>query len=139
MAIDILIVDDSVTIRAMIKKALQLCLPDLGNVMEAENGISALARLAEKRVDLILTDINMPRMDGAQLIEKIKRMPKLADIPIIVVSTDGSQERIEELEQHNVQGYLHKPFRPEQLKELLSRILETANDRTTENSVGCDF
>jgi two-component system chemotaxis response regulator CheY len=139
MSIDVLIVDDSVTIRAMIKKALQLCLPELGEVTEAENGISALARLSEKKIDLILTDINMPRMDGARLIEKLKTQPKLVDIPIIVISTDGSRERIVNLEHHGVRGYLHKPFRPEQLKELLSEILETANDSQSNNSGGCDF
>ena len=139
MGIDILIVDDSMTIRAMIKKSLRLCLPNVGEIIEAENGISALARLAEKQVDLILTDINMPRMDGAQLIEKIKHQPKFADIPIIVISTDGSTERIKEIGQHHVQGYLHKPFRPEQLKEILVKLLEIHDESAAENFAGCDF
>lgn len=139
MSIDILIVDDSITIRAMIKKALQLSIPDLGQVYEAENGILALARLAEKEVGLIMTDLNMPRMDGLQLIEKIKRQPKLANIPIIVISTDGSTERLSELEQQGIRGYLRKPFRPEQLKQVLSEILEPTYDHQTNNTDGGDF
>ena len=117
MSIDILIVDDSITIRAMTKKALALSISDLGQVYEAENGILALARLAEKKVDLIITDLNMPRMDGLQLIEKIKRQPNLADIPIIVVSTDGSTERLSELE--------HQGF---------ADICETLQARTTQRN-----
>jgi two-component system, chemotaxis family, chemotaxis protein CheY len=139
MSIDVLIVDDSLTIRAMIKKALQLSLPDLGQVYEAENGILALARLAEKEVGLIMTDLNMPRMNGLQLIEKIKRQPKYANIPVIVVSTDGSTERLSELEQQGIRGYLRKPFRPEQLKQVLSEILETSYDHQTNNANDCDF
>jgi two-component system chemotaxis response regulator CheY len=139
MSINVLIVDDSVTIRAMIKKALQICLPDLGEISEAENGISALARLTEKNFDVILTDINMPRMDGARLIEKLYSQPKFANIPVIVISTDGSRERITALGQNGVRGYLHKPFRPEQLKDLLSEILEIPNDTQPINTGGCDF
>jgi two-component system chemotaxis response regulator CheY len=139
MSIDVLIVDDSLTIRAMIKKALQLSLPDLGQVYEAENGILALARLAEKEVGLIMTDLNMPRMNGLQLIEKIKRQPKYANIPVIVISTDGSSERISELEQQGIRGYLRKPFRPEQLKQVLSEVLEMSYDHQTNNTNDCDF
>ncbi len=139
MSINVLIVDDSVTIRAMIKKALQICLPELGEVSEAENGISALARLTEKHIDVILTDINMPRMDGARLVEKLHTHQKFSEIPIVVISTDGSKERIETLGQNGVRGYLHKPFRPEQLRELLNEILEIPNDAEPINTGGCDF
>jgi two-component system, chemotaxis family, chemotaxis protein CheY len=139
MSIDILVVDDSVTIRAMIIKALRLSVPGLGEVYEAENGIAALARLTEKDVDAVLTDINMPRMDGIQLIGKMKLIPRLARIPVVVISTDGSQERIAELESQGVSGYLRKPFRPEQLREVLSKILEISYDSQTSNSGGSDF
>ncbi len=139
MSIDILVVDDSVTIRSMIIKALRLSVPELGQVFEAENGISALARLTEKEVDAVLTDINMPRMDGLQLIGKMKNIPKLANIPIIVISTDGSQERIHELENRGISGYLHKPFRPEQLREVLSKVLEISYDSQTSDPGGSDF
>jgi two-component system chemotaxis response regulator CheY len=139
MSIDILVVDDSVTIRSMIIKALRLSVPELGEVYEAENGISALARLSEKEVDAVLTDINMPRMDGLQLIGKMKNIPKLAQIPVIVISTDGSQERLKDLENQGISGYLHKPFRPEELREVLSKIMEISYDSQTSDAGGSDF
>ena len=139
MSIDILVVDDSMTIRAMIRKALQLSISNLGKVVEADNGITALARLAENEVDAVLTDINMPRMDGVQLIGRMKSVEKLAKIPIIVISTDDSQERLKYLEGQGISGYLHKPFRPEQLREVLSKILEVTYDEQAVGSDGSDF
>jgi two-component system chemotaxis response regulator CheY len=139
MSINILVVDDSVTIRTMIAKALRMSLPDLGEIYEADNGISALARLVEKDIDAVLTDINMPRMDGIQLIGKIKSMPNLSGIPIVVISTDGSSERLKNLEGQGICGYLHKPFRPEQLKQILSHVLELKYDHQTSGSDQCDF
>jgi two-component system, chemotaxis family, chemotaxis protein CheY len=139
MSINVLVVDDSMTIRAMIKKALSLSIPELGEVHEAENGIMALAQLTQNNVDLVLTDINMPRMDGVQLITKMKQIPKLADIPVVVISTDGSTERIGDLETLGIRGYLHKPFRPEQLKEVLLHILEISHDDQVVQSGNSDF
>jgi two-component system, chemotaxis family, chemotaxis protein CheY len=139
MSLNILVVDDSMTIRSMITKALRLSIPELGEVYEAENGIAALARLSDKPIDAVLTDINMPRMDGLQLIGKMKAIPKLAAIPVIVISTDGSQERLKDLETQGVRGYLHKPFRPEQLRQVLSQVLEIAHDYQPSGSGDGDF
>lgn len=139
MSVKILIVDDSATIRMMIKKAVELSVPDLGEVFEASDGISALAQLADHQVDLMMVDINMPRMNGMQLISRIKDSPKFADIPVIVISTEGSQDRIDELEQYGIAGYIRKPFRPEQLKEILSQILEISHECQTSVANGCDF
>ncbi len=139
MSINVLVVDDSVTIRTMIAKALRLSVSDLGEIFEADNGIAAIARLVEKQVDVILTDINMPRMDGIQFIGKIKSMPQLASIPVIVISTDGSSERLKALEDKGIAGYLHKPFRPEQLKQLLSTILESNYEHQASGPDQCDF
>jgi len=139
MGIRVLVVDDSVTIRAMIRKALQLSIPNIDTVVEADNGIAALARLAENEVDVVLTDINMPRMDGIQLIGKMKSVEKLSHIPVVVISTDGSHERLKHLEDQGIRGYLHKPFRPEQLREVLSKILEIKYDEQTVGSDGGDF
>jgi two-component system, chemotaxis family, chemotaxis protein CheY len=139
MTPNILVVDDSLTIRAMIIKALRLSVPNLGEVTEADNGISALARLTEKEIHVVLTDINMPRMNGLQLIEKMKSLPHLANIPIVVISTDGSQERLKELEAKGVRGYLHKPFRPEELKKVLSKLWETSDEHQPVGTDECDF
>ncbi len=139
MSVKILIVDDSATIRMMIKKAVGLSVPDLEDVIEASDGISALAQLADHEVDIMLVDINMPRMNGMQLIARLKDSPRFADIPVVVISTEGSQERIQELEKYGVAGYIRKPFRPEQLKEVLSQILEISHECQTSLADGCDF
>jgi len=139
MAMNILIVDDSVTIRTMIGKALRLSFPDIGEILEADNGIAALARLTETPVDAILTDINMPRMDGLQLIDKLKSQPNFKDIPVIVITTDGSENRIKNLDSKGISGYLRKPFRPEQLRETLSNVLELKYDHQTSGSDQCNF
>lgn len=139
MSVNILVVDDSVTIRSMIIKALRLSVPDLDHVGEAENGISALARLVERNYHAVLTDINMPRMNGVQLIEKMKSTPRLADIPVVVISTDGSQDRLQDLEAKGIRGYLRKPFRPEQLREVLSEILETNDEQQPVGTDTCSF
>jgi two-component system chemotaxis response regulator CheY len=139
MSINVLIVDDSATIRSMIRKVVELSIVEGVEVVEAENGISALARLTDHHIDVILTDINMPRMNGSQLIAKIKSSPKMSHIPVIVVSTDGSAERMQELEKQGILGYLRKPFRPEQLRELLSNIVEVNHDSQPVGTGGSDF
>jgi two-component system, chemotaxis family, chemotaxis protein CheY len=139
MSINVLVVDDSMTIRMMVIKALRLSIGDLGQVYEAQDGIDALSKLSEHVVDVILTDINMPKMDGVQFIAKIKTMENVANIPVVVLSTDGGQERLKDLEQLGIRGYLRKPFRPEELKLVLSKILEISYDCQTSGSVGGDF
>jgi len=139
MATNILIVDDSATIRAMVKKSLELTLVDIGRIHEAGDGIAALALLADHKVDLVLADINMPRLDGVQLVTTMKRDPALANVPIIIISTEGSKERLNILRERGVVGFLHKPFRPEQLKELISKIVELPNDSHSEEPVSYDF
>jgi len=139
MMIDVLIVDDSATIRTLIKKALTLSCPFLGDVHEAEDGIAALAFLADHKVDLMLMDVNMPRLGGMELVKRMKNDPALADLPVIVVSTEGSKERIEELREQGVVGYLRKPFRPEQLKETIYEVMELSDDGSSEESGGYDF
>ena len=139
MSLNVLIVDDSATIRIMIRKALALCLPQLDQVYEAGDGIEALALLADYKVHLVLLDVNMPRMNGLQLAKKLKEDPATTDLPVVVISTEGSDERLNELKQCKVAGYVRKPFRPEQLREVLHEALELHDDRTAEQSVGCDF
>lgn len=136
---NVLIVDDSSTIRAVIKKALGLCIPHLEQVHEAGDGLAALAVLADHKVDVMLIDINMPRMNGLQLAKKVRQDPNIADLPIVVVSTEGSDERLGELKEYNIAGYIRKPFRPEQLREVLQNVLELDNDSRVEQSVGYDF
>ncbi len=140
MSVNVLIVDDSVTIRLMIKKVLSISLGDvLGNVYEASDGISALSKIADNDITLMMVDLNMPRMNGMQLISRLKSNPKYSDIPIVVISTEGSEERIKELEELGISGYIRKPFRPEQIREILADILETCYEGQVVGDDGCDF
>jgi len=139
MMLNVLIVDDSATIRAMIKKALTLSITELGQVHEAGDGIAALAVLADHSVDVVLMDINMPKLNGLQLIKKLKEDPETANLPVVVISTEGSTERVEQLKQQGISAYLRKPFRPEQLREILHEILEISDDSSAKQPAGCDF
>ncbi len=145
MSINVLLVDDSATIRLMIKKVLSISLGDaLGNVYEAGDGISALSQLADNDITLMMIDLNMPRMNGMQLISRLKSNSKYSDIPIIVISTEGSEERIKELEELGIAGYVRKPFRPEQVRKVILNVVESyygcqASNCQSGGDDGCDF
>jgi two-component system chemotaxis response regulator CheY len=134
MSNDVLIVDDSGVIRQMVKKTLKLAGLDVGEAFEAGNGIEALARLDDHDVAVMLVDINMPTMNGIQLLKRIKGNDRLSHIPIVIVSTEGSEERIRELKHLGVFGYIRKPFQPEQLRDVLTPLLGVRDDGTAENS-----
>lgn len=123
MSLQVLIVDDSKTIRAMIGKALRIAKISDSAIFEAENGKQALELLADQWIDLILADINMPVMNGIELVQALKANELTASIPVVVVSTEGSQERIDMLEELGVHGYLRKPFQPEQLRDLVADLM----------------
>lgn len=123
MSQDVLIVDDSATMRQMVKKTLQMAGLDVGEVYEASNGIEALATLAEHTVAVIMLDINMPTMNGVQLLTRMKQNRRLKDIPIVIASTEGSRERMEQMEEFGAFGYVRKPFQPEQLRDVLKPLL----------------
>lgn len=120
---DVLIVDDSAVIRQMVKRSLAMAGLDIGEVFEAGNGIEALAQLDDHPVGVMLVDINMPTMNGIQLLKRMKSNESLRDIPIVIVSTEGSRQRIAELEDCGVAGYIRKPFQPEQLRDVLTPLL----------------
>ncbi len=107
---NILIVDDSVTVRQMVKRTLAMAGLDIGEIYEAGNGIEALARLADHQVDVMMVDINMPTMNGIKLLERIKQNPRLKDITIVIASTEGFHTRLEQLRRDGAFGYLLMPF-----------------------------
>jgi two-component system, chemotaxis family, chemotaxis protein CheY len=123
MSCNVLIVDDSGTMRLMVRRALKMAELDVGEVHDASNGIEALAQLAEHAIGLILLDINMPTMNGLQLLTRMKQNERLKDIPIVIASTEGSSERIEQISQYGAAGYLRKPFVPEQLRDVLKPLV----------------
>jgi len=123
MSINILVVDDSKTVRAVIEKTLLLSGIEIGNIFHAGNGKEALEVLRKNWIDLLLTDINMPVMNGVELINEMSQDELLKTIPIAIVSTEGSQTRVEELKSKGVKAYLRKPFTPESLKNLIIELL----------------
>ena len=118
-----LLVDDSTTIRSMMMRTIKMIGLNVDTVLEAGDGIEALAQFADHEVDVVLMDINMPRMSGVQLLTRMKESERLKHIPIVVASTDGSEKRMEQLRELGVVGYVRKPFQPEQLRDVLVPIL----------------
>lgn len=123
MAYNILVVDDSKTIRSIIVKILKLTKIEIGQIHEAENGKVGLDCLKDNWIDLILSDLNMPVMNGIEMVDEMTKDGLLKDIPVIVISTDGSVKRIEELKEKGIREYIRKPFTPESLSEVIDRVL----------------
>lgn len=123
MAYNILVVDDSFPMRAVIKKVIKASGFDIGELLEAANGQEALDVLNRHWLDLVLTDYNMPDMNGLELIKEMKRIDTMKDIPVVMVTTEGSDQRIQTFIQQGVAAYIRKPFTPEQIKSQLNRIL----------------
>lgn len=123
MSRKILVVDDSATTRTYIKRTLALIgvNPDL--VLEAPSGSEALALLESGDIDLVLSDLNMPQIDGLMLVARMAAMPHLATIPVIIISTEGCRPKIDRLIQSGIVGFLRKPFTPEQLRDILQERL----------------
>jgi two-component system chemotaxis response regulator CheY len=119
---DVLIVDDSAAIRKILQRVLRQADVPIGLLYEAGDGAEALVVLKDKKVQLILSDINMPNMDGLELLGKLKNDEALKNIPVIMVSTEGSQTKVLEAVQLGAAGYVRKPFTPDQIKEKLTGL-----------------
>ncbi|PWT99765.1 MAG: response regulator [Terriglobia bacterium] len=128
MAYRILIVDDSPAMRTFVRRILDLSGFEVSNCLQACNGLEALEILQREPIDAVLTDINMPVMDGEEFLRQIQNDERLRAVPIIVVSTDGTYNRIERLLALGARGYVIKPFRPETLRLELERTLEVRCD-----------
>jgi two-component system chemotaxis response regulator CheY len=123
MAYNILIVDDSLMARTFIARALEMAGLSLSQLHQATNGQEALDLLQREWVDLVLTDINMPDMNGDELVRRMRATDLLKSIPVVIVSTDCSERRMAEMTAAGVQGYLTKPVTPEDLKATVERLL----------------
>jgi two-component system chemotaxis response regulator CheY len=123
MAYNILIVDDSLTSRTFIRRALEMAGLPLSQIHQATNGLEALDLLQREWVDLVLTDINMPDMNGDELVRRMRATDLLKSIPVVIVSTDCSERRMAEMTAAGVQAYLTKPVTPEDLKATVERLL----------------
>jgi two-component system, chemotaxis family, chemotaxis protein CheY len=123
MSLDVLIVDDSAAIRKILHRVLVQADVPLGNVYEASDGLEALEKLKSEKVGLILSDINMPNMDGIEFLGKLKASDNLKTVPVVMVTTEGSQAKVMQALELGANGYVRKPFTAEQIKEKLAGIL----------------
>lgn len=123
MSFVLLIVDDSLTMRSVIKKTVQMSGFEAEAYLEAGSGGEAIEVLAGQKVDIVLSDINMPGMSGIEMLKKVKADSKTSSIPVVMISTEGSEERILEAVKCGASGYLKKPFQPEEIRALLEKAL----------------
>jgi two-component system chemotaxis response regulator CheY len=122
MAVNVLVVDDSGVMRAMIIKTIRLSGLQLGEIHQAANGREGLEALNQHWIDLVIADINMPVMNGEEMIDQMLKDPDIQDIPIVVISTEGSKTRVERLQKKGAR-FIHKPFTPEIIRDAVKDIL----------------
>ena len=141
MAYNVLIVDDSSTTRSAIKKVIKMSGFDVGEYFEAGNGKDALSVLEKNWADVILSDINMPIMDGISFFKEVLKDSIMSTIPFIFVTTEGRGEGIKKTRQMGAKGYITKPFKPEEIRNILVEVLgEPDGDReNTSDLEGSDF
>ena len=139
MAVNILVVDDSLPMRSVIMKTIKASGFGAANFFQAPDGAKALEELRNEWMDLVITDYNMPEMNGGELIMEMKKDDDLSSIPVIVVTTEGSQEKVEEFEKMGADAYVKKPFTPEIIKEKLTQLLGEMIDEDSSEDGDGDF
>jgi two-component system chemotaxis response regulator CheY len=128
MAFQLMIVDDSPAMRAFIVRVIQLSGLETGECLQAANGRQALEMLHDHWVDIILTDVNMPIMNGEEFMRRLGEHELLRTIPVLVISTDGSEHRMRRMMALSAKGYLTKPFSPEVLRAKMEQLLGVAHE-----------
>ena len=123
MSLNVLIVDDSSAIRKILQRVLRQVEAPIGDIFEAADGVEALAVLETQKVAFVLSDINMPNMDGLQLLSEIKSRAEFKALPVVMITTEGAQNKVLEAVSLGAAGYVRKPFTPEQIKEKLVGIV----------------
>jgi two-component system chemotaxis response regulator CheY len=118
-----LIVDDSSVMRKIVERSLRQAGVNLTKVLEAGNGAEALAVLQENQVDLILCDINMPVMDGLEFVKQIAGVPNAKGVPVVMITTEGSESHVVQALSCGARGYIRKPFTADQVKEHVLPVL----------------
>lgn len=135
MALSVLIVDDSLPMRSVIKKTFRAAGYGNSNFLEADDGRKALGIIDTEWVDIVITDFNMSEMNGLDLIREMKKNELFEKIPVVVISTEGSREKIEEFLEYGAAGFIRKPFSPEQIRDILVQLLgETENEEDIDAS-----
>ena len=126
MEFDVLVVDDSAAIRKILQRVLRQTGMAIGTIHEAGDGQEALQVLNSQKIGLVLSDINMPKMDGIQLLAAIKAVPGWHGIPVVLITTEGGEAKVGEAVRLGAAGYVRKPFTADQIKEKLVGILPGA-------------
>lgn len=119
-----LIVDDSSVMRKIVERSLRQAGVDLESVVEASNGAEALGALRNGPVDLVLCDINMPVMDGLEFVRQSRSVESAKGVPIVMITTEGSESHVVEALSNGARGYIRKPFTPDQVKEHVLPVLK---------------
>ena len=121
--IRVLIVDDSSVMRKIVERSLRQAGVSLGQVLEAGNGVEAIAVLNQGKVDLILCDINMPVMDGLEFVKQLSGIESAKGVPVVMITTEGSEGHVVQALSAGARGYIRKPFTPDQVKEHVLPVL----------------
>jgi two-component system chemotaxis response regulator CheY len=120
---NLLIVDDSTAIRKILIRVLQQTDILLGEVLEASDGKEALKVLEGRQISLLLSDINMPNMDGIELLRAVRSSSQWRDLPFVLITTEGAQARVQEAVELGATAYIRKPFSADQLRDKLAALL----------------
>ncbi len=123
MGKNVLLVDDSSTMRKIIGRSLRQAGIDFDNIFEAADGIEALAVLESEKVDIVLSDINMPNMDGITFLKEKATREAIKDIPVLMISTETGDDIIGEAKALGALGAIKKPFTPDKVNEVLGPLL----------------
>ncbi len=139
MSYNVLIVDDSATMRALIRKVLIMSGFDIGECFEGANGREALDIVEQEWIDLVLSDLHMPVMGGLALVNALKRNSLWGTIPVVLITTETREQVLLPLLKQGIKGYIRKPFRPEEIRQTLTGILEEPRAPHDPAIEGCDF
>jgi two-component system chemotaxis response regulator CheY len=132
----IMVVDDSSPMREVIIKTVKAAGYSSENFLQASNGREALVMMQDNWIDLLVTDYNMPDMDGLMLIEEMKKDDVFASVPVLIITTERRDELIELFMEKGEAGYLKKPFKPEEIRQ---KIVEILGERICDESEAEDF
>ena len=121
MALNILVVDDSAVMRKMIIKTMGMCGIPIGEIQQAANGREGLEELGKNWIDIVILDINMPVMNGEEMIDEMQQDPEIKNIPVIVISTEGSRTRIKRIKEKGAR-FIQKPFTPEIIRDKIYEV-----------------
>jgi|SRR5690242_21430783 two-component system, chemotaxis family, chemotaxis protein CheY len=119
-----LIVDDSSVMRKIVARALQQCGINSAEIIEAGNGSEALEVVRREHLDLVLSDINMPVMDGLEFVRQLQSVENAKGVPVVMITTEGSESHVMEAISCGARGYIRKPFTPDQMKQHVLPLLQ---------------